>query len=441
MSPPEKRPEKIREWLKNNYESEKDNIKYVLLIGNPDPYNPGSKLDPETGECIVYADTVGDIPMQTTWPLGWHCSEPQDYIYPTDHYYADLTGDWDLNGNGYFGDWNKNPAESDFAAGGVDFAADVYVGRIPVYQNETDWVSDLGSILEKTIRYEKSTDRNWRRSSLLAAGFTDADSDMAYLSEGMMEYFGAADIRTHTMYLHASSCSSIFAGDEDLAEDAVLNFWNANPIGLTVWSGHGGSEVLSFGWICNFTDADFTSGDTNKLAEIPRKNPAMVMLTGCVTGKPDKKSNLAYSLLKSGAISTVAAASNSHFVSRQTYPTRSGTDEISLAFYYAKGVVTDNDPIGQALFDAKPSPSVLAMAMNYNLYGDPSIRLMPTVEDVVSAGGDHTCGLRASGSIKCWGNNLNGQADEQAGPFTQVSAGGDHTCGLAPDGSVACWGE
>ena len=60
----------------------------------------------------------------------------------------------------------------------------------------------------------------------------------------------------------------------------------------------------------------------------------------------------------------------------------------------------------------------------------------------VSAKGDHTCGLRAGGSIVCWGKDdygqLRAQADER---FTVVSAGGIHTCGLRPDGTAACWGH
>ncbi|GAH52210.1 unnamed protein product, partial [marine sediment metagenome] len=67
---PDQKAEKIREWLKNNYISM--GIEYVLLIGNPSPY--------EYGE--------GDVPMKLCWPYydpidGWYDS-------PTDYFYADL---------------------------------------------------------------------------------------------------------------------------------------------------------------------------------------------------------------------------------------------------------------------------------------------------------------------------------------------------------------
>jgi alpha-tubulin suppressor-like RCC1 family protein len=81
----------------------------------------------------------------------------------------------------------------------------------------------------------------------------------------------------------------------------------------------------------------------------------------------------------------------------------------------------------------------------------------------VAVGRAHTCGLRADGSAWCWGENEEGQlgdgttsaratpvqvvaADEQPGgpawnDWTQLAAaGGEHTCGLRADGSLWCWG-
>ena len=59
----------------------------------------------------------------------------------------------------------------------------------------------------------------------------------------------------------------------------------------------------------------------------------------------------------------------------------------------------------------------------------------------VSAGGYHTCGLRETGSVECWGASGYGQADAPTGRFSAVSAGGYHTCGLRETGSVECWGS
>lgn len=84
--PPNGRAERIRQWLVDNYVAM--SIRYVLLIGDPDPDNP---FDP--------ADTIGDIPMKMLWP-GYFWRAGRDY--PSDYIYAELEGNWDLDGDGVY---------------------------------------------------------------------------------------------------------------------------------------------------------------------------------------------------------------------------------------------------------------------------------------------------------------------------------------------------
>ncbi len=58
----------------------------------------------------------------------------------------------------------------------------------------------------------------------------------------------------------------------------------------------------------------------------------------------------------------------------------------------------------------------------------------------VSAGANHTCGIRTDGTVACWGDNRWGQANPPGGTFTTVSASFGHTCGIRTNGRVACWG-
>ena len=74
----------------------------------------------------------------------------------------------------------------------------------------------------------------------------------------------------------------------------------------------------------------------------------------------------------------------------------------------------------------------------------------------VSAGGDHTCGIRRSGRLFCWGSDNFGQLGNGAttGPrstpaevsgtatdWASVSAGARHTCAVKTTGRLYCWGD
>lgn len=59
----------------------------------------------------------------------------------------------------------------------------------------------------------------------------------------------------------------------------------------------------------------------------------------------------------------------------------------------------------------------------------------------VVAGGSHSCGLRQSGEVECWGRDDYGQSSPYFGAFSAVVAAGDGTCGLRRTGTAECWGR
>ena len=58
----------------------------------------------------------------------------------------------------------------------------------------------------------------------------------------------------------------------------------------------------------------------------------------------------------------------------------------------------------------------------------------------LSAGADHTCGLRADSTIACWGANDWGQSDAPQGEYIHISAVADSSCALRHDATPVCWG-
>jgi alpha-tubulin suppressor-like RCC1 family protein len=110
---------------------------------------------------------------------------------------------------------------------------------------------------------------------------------------------------------------------------------------------------------------------------------------------------------------------------------------------------------------ATPRHPELRADAELTLPPDPSGPFVITWDDwtSVSAGGDHSCALTASGKIYCWGSNALGQLGSAGGDalrpravdltslptnarnFKAVSAGGDHTCALTTQGYAYCWGN
>ena len=103
-------------------------IKYVLIVGSHD-----------------------SIPMRYCYP------DPQthniyDWKVPTEYYYADLTGDWDTEGDGFYGESGNDDA---------DYYPEVYVGRIPMDEKE-----DIQNFCTKTMLFEKDNG-GWKQKALL----------------------------------------------------------------------------------------------------------------------------------------------------------------------------------------------------------------------------------------------------------------------------------
>ena len=71
----------------------------------------------------------------------------------------------------------------------------------------------------------------------------------------------------------------------------------------------------------------------------------------------------------------------------------------------------------------------------------------------IATGGWHTCALRQTGTINCWGTNSgqlgNGTETDSSVPVevlgitdaTQITAGRSHSCALRQTGTIKCWGD
>jgi len=329
--------ENIRSWLQSNYLS--DNIEYVLLIGNPDP-------------------CTGDIPMKILWPL-----RAGVYYAVSDYYYVDLTCDWDRDGDGLYAEF-----VDDFGIGIVDRYWEVIVGRIPYYGS----ISDLDAILQKSIEYENETisgSTQWRKKALLPMG--DDPNTRYYLGEAIKsEILEPAGWSSHRIY---KEDYGLVPPPETVPTtyDNVTAVWNGQAdnsdgnFGLVVWWSHGNTQLAQ---------------DIMDVGHVPYLNdthPSFVFQAPCRNAWP-ASNTLSYQLLKNGAICTIGAT-------RDSYPEFevefAGTaTNAGMAYEYSARLVL-GWTCGEALHDLRQTvyPMGGSEWMNYlvfNIYGDPSLRLI-----------------------------------------------------------------
>ena len=139
-------------------------------------------------------------------------------------------------------------------------------------------------------------------------------------------------------------------------------------------------------------------------------------------------------------------ASHEH-IPPTTPPARRDFSSISVGKWHACGVVADG--------------SVECWGDNYGYYeyciadsyGMPHCGLTKRTDYIgqaappdgrfvaVSAGNQHTCGIRYDGTAECWGSAHSGHATPPPGRFAAVAAAYFQTCGIRQDGSIECWGD
>ncbi|NJE03851.1 NosD domain-containing protein [Thermococcus sp. MV11] len=356
----------IRNWLKNNYETL--NIKYVLLIGNPDPDDPS---DPQ--------DSYGDVPMLMAWPNA--SSDHRES--PTDYFYADLTGNWDLDGDGYYAEY-----PDDFGTGGVDLLPEVYVGRIPVYNND---YSTLDAVLVRLMATGSSPKKillpmaisNYQNEDGSGWPVTDGRDLPMYVGQdaeplgfqvvAMYEGEGLAPVPSDAAYYAMNINGNNFVSE-----------WNSGNYGIVLWWAHG-SSYGAYRKVWTSDDGDnvpegpemswYSFVDINTVTQL-YEMPTFVFQVSCLNGYPEYSDNLQYTLFKSAALATIAASRVSWYIVGIWAPQDSYPDNAGLGYYFVKNLVNGMSA-GEALYTAKAkfTASSGSAAMNlfdFNLYGDPS---------------------------------------------------------------------
>jgi hypothetical protein len=119
---------------------------------------------------VCFIGPTLSIPMRKAYDPSFDVAEG-NHLVPTDNYYGCLDGDWNADGDGY---WGEYPSDN------VDFNYDVFVGRMQV-----STVSYANEVVDKTLCYEgtelSSEDNpyDYNDQVLLAAGWLDGSTNGA----------------------------------------------------------------------------------------------------------------------------------------------------------------------------------------------------------------------------------------------------------------------
>jgi len=382
----------IREWLK----TVKDDYGYVLLIGYP------------------HRD-YGDIPMVRFWSR-----EGMSGLIPgimnewadTDWFYADLTGNWDMNGNGKFG----QPGE--FGAGGVSFKADLIPGRIAVYFDNTD---DLDAVLATAVSFMNHTKAfadayrykflfpmaiwGFKGMTFIGANWPE-DEDSAGVAEWFITNRLSSDERVvvSRMYERDGYKPSQWPSELALSEENLVAEWSSG-YGMVMWGAHGAPDAVARvvwrehkgeGELPLEGEIDWPTMLSWKSAhQIETDAPAFAVAVSCDVGQSQQPDNLANHLLISGAAvgmvaSSVAGPRSKSFWHDQEAPldtTTFGDDNVGPLFYIN---LLAGMAAGEALAAAKAttgtamdSETATAKA-SFNYFGDPTLKLTDPVEDIVA---------------------------------------------------------
>lgn len=383
----------LRDYLKTIYQD----FRYLLFIGDPH-------------------FQTGDVPMFTVWPrysypegtcLGY---EMDCRSFPSDYPYASLTGNWDLNGNGQYGETGLDEGE-----GGISFEADLYTGRIPVYYNN---MRELDQILQNTMNYmnEEPDAIAWRKSFLFPAAFyffkgqnqNGINFPLTIDSADIFEWFihnilsNYQEFSFTRMYEEEGHITSEYDSDIPLSRENFVSEWKKG-YGNVFWGAHGFD--MSIGrvvWtddVNNDNDPDGEIANLDMLIssdaeEIGGNRPAFVSAVSCEVGSLDVPYNLTYSLILENAAIGMVSASTPGTISMMDWgqfdepvpEDETSEDNIGILFF---SHLLEGKRGAQALYEAKialTAPTDIesrAALMMVNYSGDPTLTLNDSKADII----------------------------------------------------------
>ncbi len=346
--------DQVRTFIKSQYLNWR--LKYVLLVGSPHSI-PMFYMYPKPNE---KRDENG-----SSRPIG---------RTPTDFFYAELDSKLDCDGDrlpGEFGEDTKCMK---------DLYPDVFVGRIPF-----DKFSSIQSVLSNNIVYETSKE-SFRKSALLVGAMLYYGEEKTSRQDGALalnfaweNYLKPAGFTTFSMYEEEGTHHSLFKGNVPISESNFVDALRTQKYGLVLLNAHGSPQYIARKyWVDSDKNGTVNQGEIKWETLISTSDinkyvlpPAVYYSASCETAWPEKD-NIGKEILLHGGAAYIGS-------SRIEYG--GGTIDPILEDF-VKNYTLNNLSLGASLdlsLFNEPHSSIYDFVnlYDFNLYGDPSLRVNP----------------------------------------------------------------
>ena len=355
-------PEKIRNMIKEYYE--KENIQWVLLAGDAqDDLLPIRKVyNPDVEKWKQRSEDAGEANYK-----------------PTDFYYADLTGSWDKDDDGIWGEGGIGPNDDPNDVNEeINWYPEVYVGRLPA--NDAD---QLEIMINKTIKYETNPlVGEWMNRMLLTGGVSlyenqcddCTDEDEARLTQYIWQRFVQGEMNFTHLYDTTSSFDPAPpppGSIENNLNDEIFNNEFNSGYSTIIFAGHGAPGLF----ISEKTGTDlevYTASEAS--ASSNTQMPSLVYGDACTTSPYDISSdnNIGENLIKredAGAIGYIGALRVTWYLQEDTKLEKLNRGNAKL--FWKEFFQNKKYQPGKALYDSK----VAYITSDYYTEGAGSITL------------------------------------------------------------------
>lgn len=327
----------------------------TIGAGGDDPDLPArirsylqSMVDPERLQYVLLVGSHAELPMRVVDPDPLY---PGQYDCLTDVYYGELSGDFDADGDGVYGEYGEDV---------YDWEMEMYVGRLPF-----DDPLILASVAERIVDFQTADpDHKWE--ALLAAGTISITGDSSLIMEMINDgIVTPAGFNSYRMY----EFPGFILPNQWLTHNGFMNRMTTQPPGFAMWACHGSST-------CAYAGEAFVCADD--VVEFSPDDPVVAFSSACSNGNIEHPDCLGTSILAHNGVAFAGSTAVTH-------PGVIG--EASLIFMVmVDHTLVKNTPLSEGMADSKlrymdiyfplawyEAGLYLRNFFGFNLLGDPAL--------------------------------------------------------------------